>query len=103
MEIGMHQMAGEKLCQKLFFSASRYLRTPGQRLKKMYLYLGGKGMFLCFYALKIVPVDTISFQFSLGVVFTPVFIAIFVFFYKIYELFQLDSTRLSEQAPGSEE
>ena len=29
-EIGMHQLAGEKLLETTFFSASRYLRTPGQ-------------------------------------------------------------------------
>ncbi len=58
-------MAGKKLCVKLCFVFSvQVCVNPWTVLRqadlRMYLFLGGKGMFLCFYVKKIVPVDMAS-------------------------------------------
>ncbi len=56
-------MAGKKLCSKLcFFWSVLVCLDPWTVLRQAdlqrYLFSGGKGMFLCFWVKKIVPVDT---------------------------------------------
>jgi hypothetical protein len=49
------------MCETMFFFSVQVCLNPWtvqrQADLRMYLFLGGKGMFLCFYVKKIVPVD----------------------------------------------
>ncbi len=49
------------MCETMFFFSVQLCVNPWTVLRQadlqMYLFLGGKGMFLCFYVKKIVPVD----------------------------------------------
>jgi hypothetical protein len=51
------------MLKTMFFLVSRYVSTPGQcyarQTSKGTFFSGRKGMFLCFYAKKNVPVDTL--------------------------------------------
>ena len=50
------------MCETMFFFSVQVCLNPWTVLHQAdlqrYLFGGGKGMFLCFYARKIVPVDT---------------------------------------------
>ncbi len=49
------------MCETMFFFSVQVCLDPWtvqrQADLQIYLFLGGKGMFLCFYVKKIVPVD----------------------------------------------
>ncbi len=51
------------MCKTMFFFSVQVCLDPWTGLRQAdlqrYLFLGGKGMFLCFYVRKIVPVDTL--------------------------------------------
>jgi hypothetical protein len=51
------------MCETMFFFSVQVCLDPWTVLwqadLRRYLFLGGKGMFLCFYVPKIVPVDTL--------------------------------------------
>ncbi len=51
----------ETICETMFFFSVQICVDPLTVLRQadlqMYLFLGGKGMILCFYVKKIVPVD----------------------------------------------
>jgi hypothetical protein len=51
------------MCETIFFFSVQLCVNPWTGLRQAdlqrYLFWGGKGMFLCFYVQKIVPVDTL--------------------------------------------